>query len=354
MKNINFFLVAVFVLISSAVLAQQDIILNVVQPPPFQVSANGTDTTVFTGESINLGYNLDVSGGSGNYEFSWTGGTSIGNPNVRNPEVSPEATTVYSVTVLDENGCSADVQYKVEVLKTVGISATVVNSTNCLGGGSINVEVLDGMPPYSINWSNGATSNKISDLTPGEYIITVTDFANQVLTDTFEVAEADPLVAGFEIRDTVINDESQKIIDISVNGGTPPYSYEWPDNQITEDVTVADSIQSYPVTITDADGCSHTFDINLTAIELTEKGSMLLTIFPNPSNGKFNYKINSDIPGTIEILITNIEGKQVLYKEISNFSGYYTGEVNLPKVQGAYQFTAKTKAGLVTKKFVIH
>ncbi len=354
MKNFNFFLIAILVLVTSAVSAQQDIILNIVQPPQFQVSANATDTTIFSGESVQLGYNLDVSGGSGNYTFSWTGGSVIENATSQNPEVSPDTTTVYTVTVLDENGCSADVQYSVEVLKPVGISATVENSANCFGGGSIEVEVFDGTPPYNISWSNGATSNKITDLTPGEYVLTVTDYTNQILTDTFEVVETNPLVTDFEIRDTIIGEVNHKVIDVTAAGGTPPYSYEWPENQSTEDVIVADSVQSYPVTVTDASGCSETFDINLTAINLTQKGNMFLIIFPNPSSGKFNFKINSDIPGKMEILITNIEGKQVLYKEVSNFSGYYSGEVNLPKVQGAYQFTAKTKTGLVTKKFVIH
>jgi hypothetical protein len=35
-----------------------------------------------------------------------------------------------------------------------------------------------GVPPYSYSWSNGSTATSISGLTPGDYIVTVTDGLN--------------------------------------------------------------------------------------------------------------------------------------------------------------------------------
>lgn len=41
--------------------------------------------------------------------------------------------------------------------------------------GSIDITPQDGLPPYTFNWSNGATTEDISDLMPGTYMVTVTD-----------------------------------------------------------------------------------------------------------------------------------------------------------------------------------
>lgn len=50
-------------------------------------------------------------------------------------------------------------------------------STSCEGAndGIVDISVIGGIPPYSFLWSNGATTEDINGLAPGEYTVTITD-----------------------------------------------------------------------------------------------------------------------------------------------------------------------------------
>ena len=51
------------------------------------------------------------------------------------------------------------------------------SDANCAGknDGSVKVSVSGGVSPYHFNWSNGATTDVISNLDAGDYSLTVTD-----------------------------------------------------------------------------------------------------------------------------------------------------------------------------------
>jgi gliding motility-associated-like protein len=72
----------------------------------------GADVQIPTGGSINLNANGVVTG----WEYTWEPGEFLDNPNVTNPLASPEETTMFYVTVVDDNGCSSTDSILVEVL----------------------------------------------------------------------------------------------------------------------------------------------------------------------------------------------------------------------------------------------
>ncbi len=84
--------------------------------PPFRYFEPGNqDTTIVRGESIILGKDLTVYGGSGEYSFFWSPGKSLNDSTIMNPVTSPEDTTNYQLTVADNYGCSFTINYKVNV-----------------------------------------------------------------------------------------------------------------------------------------------------------------------------------------------------------------------------------------------
>lgn len=101
--------------ISTQSLAQTKVVLSVNQAPELGFDVISTDTTIVRGDSLTLGKDLTVFGGSGDYTFIWTPGSTLNDSTIMNPVATPEDTTTYNLTVLDNYGCSFSVDYKVSV-----------------------------------------------------------------------------------------------------------------------------------------------------------------------------------------------------------------------------------------------
>ncbi len=95
--------------------AQKVITLEVNQPPEFGFSVSNQDTAIVNGNSIVLGTDLVVFGGSGDYQYNWSPAAKLNDSTIVNPIASPTDTTTYILTVTDNFGCSFSVNYLVNV-----------------------------------------------------------------------------------------------------------------------------------------------------------------------------------------------------------------------------------------------
>src|SRR5690606_24505538 len=73
----------------------------------------------------------------------------------------------------------------------ISIKETLINPSDQINDGQIEVEVSGGNPPYIYKWSNQATSlksNKTTGLTEGvEYTLSVTDALGKSVTERYEI-----------------------------------------------------------------------------------------------------------------------------------------------------------------------
>jgi hypothetical protein len=143
------------------------------------------------------------------------------------------------------------------VSKPISLQANVHN-ISCHGNndGSIKVNVEGGIAPYQLLWSNGAVNDSIFNLSPGTYILTVTDAYCTNIIDTFDITEPAKLTASISYKKEVScfagNDGS---IAANGQGGTTPYLYTWNIGS-TNDTLFLVSAAIYTVTITDGNGCT--------------------------------------------------------------------------------------------------
>jgi len=92
---------------------------------------------------------------------------------------------LYTVTVSDAAGCTnSRVAY---ISEDVQFSTTVEDPFCEVSNGAIKV-IASGLPPYTYNWSTGATTQNITNLPSGDYSLTVTDAGgcSGILTRTLE------------------------------------------------------------------------------------------------------------------------------------------------------------------------
>lgn len=126
MKQILFFLL---MCCTCTIHAQRKIILTVQQPPELLINAANTETSIVEGESVQLGSDIEVVGGSGSFSYLWEPDAGLNEPASLITEASPGSTTTYSLTVFDEHGCSAILDYKVTVNASNQVDQTANNET---------------------------------------------------------------------------------------------------------------------------------------------------------------------------------------------------------------------------------
>ncbi|MCB9168957.1 MAG: gliding motility-associated C-terminal domain-containing protein [Flavobacteriales bacterium] len=171
---------------------------------------------------------------------------------------------VYTVTIVDDNGC--DTLVTVTVVGPDPIDAgAVVQPVACAGecNGSIVLNPSGGNGGYLFTWSpvppNGDGGNGAFDLCAGDWSVTITD--GQGCDSTFTFTLDDP--APIDLTVSATSSECQLCngsAAVDISGGVPPLVIVWTDqdaNTISIDTLVTDLCAGiYTVTVTDLHGCS--------------------------------------------------------------------------------------------------
>lgn len=200
---------------------------------------------------------VTVSGGTPGYTYLWNNGATAAS-------ISNLTSGNYSVTITDANGCNLIKNFTITAPAAALSGTTSQTNILCYGStGSATVAVSGGTQAYSYSWSpfggNAATAN---NLTAGDYSVLVTDANGCTLTKNYTItAPASPLSAVTSQTATCFGG-STGTAGVSVSGGTAPYTYLWSTGDQTADITGL-SANAYSVTITDANGCTHTENITI-------------------------------------------------------------------------------------------
>jgi hypothetical protein len=221
----------------------------------------------------------------------------------------------------------------------------------CNGGntGAINLTVTGGTAPYNTDWADlSGTSNPEdrTSLTAGTYTVAVTDSKSCQTTPTPTSATVQQPASGLTIPGTITNVDcygnSTGAINITVSGGTGPYTYNWGGGITSEDRNglVAGT---YNVNVTDAAGCTAS-----QSFTVTQPGLLILsTAVTNPSCPPGAQQNTSN--GAIDLTVT---GGTTTYSYVWTASGTGVippGQANLQDltglVAGTYSVTVTDSKG---------
>jgi gliding motility-associated-like protein len=209
---------------------------------------------------------IDVFNDGAPYKVTWSHG-------VENQlSVSNLPAGIYTVLVEDSTGCATTVVYQIREPEHLTFHQTVQDVT-CHGydNGTLSLDVRGGTPPYSYQWSNGATSSRITHLSPGNYSVIVTDRMGCSTGGEFIVAEPDPLDVAVSYSELLAcHGEQDGFIHLNITGGVQPYTVKWEDDIIQTQNRNGLAAGNYTVSVADDNGCTKSVTVEIEEPEKLE------------------------------------------------------------------------------------
>ncbi|TAF64094.1 MAG: hypothetical protein EAZ55_12275 [Cytophagales bacterium] len=242
------------------------------------------------------------------------------------------ASTTYYVEVITVPACVGPKTAVQATLSATNIEATVsAQLTNICGRtptGAITLTVSGGQVPYVYQWSNGATTQNLSNLTAGTYTVTITDDGGCTTVRTYTLVEDFNTVKVSAGPDVV----AVRGLGIELRADSPTgVAFKWTPTQGLSDpaaqnpIATPDSTTTYIVEVTDQGGCigfdTITVDVNDFYIPNT--------FTPNTDNINDKFNIQTTKDGVVsELSIKIFDRNGLLVFEANNIDQILTKQTN--------------------------
>jgi gliding motility-associated-like protein len=288
--------------------------------------------------------NTTITGGVPPYTYLWNFGAT-------DEDLLNLYSGFYSVTATDSHACTiTDTVTLVQPLYPLSsFHHFDIPTCNGYDDGKLEFNVEGGTYPYDYVWSRGDTVNNIYDITAGLYEVTVTDHHKCILLDSIVVGEPEEISITAKIKAVSCYNARDGIIDLTVEGSWPGYTYDWINSTYEVSADVPDLINypgdTYFVSVTDSLGCTNSasFDLyepEILTAELDKKditchgdndGQIEVEVFGGNEGGNFFAWSNSDstqgilyttqnvydlAPDTYTVVISDTAGCDTTYWDV--------------------------------------
>lgn len=256
------------------------------KPPPVYLDSFRKATCGFRNGYIHI-YNIV---GSSPFSFNWDYDANV----TSNFAYSCPSDTI-TLTMTDSNGCVVRDTWDLVTKGAIRYQSSIQRSKCKDSTGKIIINILNGTPPYTIQWSNGDTGLIADSLKHKKYELFITDSLGCIVRDTISMRDSTNLRDTFAIVKTRCDTASGNILAMPF-GGTSPYKHVW--QRLPRDTfALLDSVTvgNYIVQTTDSNGCK--FDTTATMRYThypTIRDSIILEKCQG-NNGEVHIKIDSVI-----------------------------------------------------------
>ena len=238
------------------------------------------------------------------YLISWTGpnGFTSSAPNISN--LAPGD---YNLSIADAGGCPIANTYTITEPNEIVITTDLEKDISCFNdaNGEIKITITGGTLNYTYAWTKNGTAfaitEDLSNLSPGTYLVTVSD-ANTCgpKTATFTITE--PLILAVNLAnktDVLCYGQATGAINTTIVGGTGPYTYAWsgPNGFISSNQNLTALFAgTYNLIVTDNSGC-----VKNLSVQITQNPEIIIkaTTTPIECYGDNNASINIVVSGGV-------------------------------------------------------
>ena len=240
------------------------------------------------------------------YDFLWT------YQNSTDSVLTDVPGGTYYVSITDGNNCEVVDSITIVEPNPIVINP-VVEPRPCdeTDNGFIQLNLSGGTDPVTVSWQgpNGFTSSMedIMNLTEGDFDVLIQDGNGCSLRDTFTIGTRDPIQATADVMDVSCNGEDDGSINLSLMGGTGPYTISW-DAPLSSSSNLVQNLApgTYEADLEDSDGCQRSVQYTITeppAIDLIANAGA-------PScSGQFDGSIEVSATGGIGTITFGLNGQ---------------------------------------------
>lgn len=319
------------------------------------VAAENPSTDIANDGSIDV----TVTGGTGSYSYNWTStSNNITGQNTNEDLTNLGGTAMYTLTVTDANGCTATFTRTLTAPDPIVITfnnpqllcnGDVVNLVATITGGNLPYDYQNFIWTPSGNVPvNTATTSTLNGVGQGTYTITIKDSRNVFKSATYTIGAAPSAISITGVNTTLIGgvssvtqkcygENSDTLVDVTVAGGTAPYTYSW-YNLANPTLLIASTQDlsnvapgSYKLEVRDANNCivNKNFDIvpasqiNFTASvtgAIVNPGTATgaITVTASGGSGGYQYSLNGTSWQSDNTFTNLLAGSYTVYVKDAN------------------------------------
>ncbi|MBQ7490148.1 MAG: gliding motility-associated C-terminal domain-containing protein [Bacteroidales bacterium] len=194
---------------------------------------------------------VSAAGGTGTLHYFWLHG--------QNDSIATQLCAgIYSVNVVDGNGCSLTESFSLEDNSGNSVNATT-DSLHCPHScdAAIGLELDFHGDNYSLAWDNGETEDYIDSLCAGVYHAHI-EVASGCRYDLYIPVSEIPELAFANVfsQAPACNGDTDGVLTLTALGGTPPYKFAV-NGDSCSGIAEGLAAGNYSITVIDANGCVH-------------------------------------------------------------------------------------------------
>ncbi|MFN0201323.1 MAG: choice-of-anchor L domain-containing protein [Bacteroidia bacterium] len=230
LSNLSAGTYTVFVMDDSVTSCMASATVSVTEPTILAISlANASNVTCYAG--TNGAIDINVSGGSGMYNYAWNT-----TPVQVSQDLNNLAAGTYSVILQDANDtlCSTSFTHTITEPDSLNLSNTSMQPVSCFGfsDGQASVTPTGGSGAYLYNWNSvpAQTTATATNLPANTYTVIVTDANDPNCSANTSVTVTQPTqmqLNNVNISNVTCFGGNNGFIDVDVLGSTSNYTYSW-------------------------------------------------------------------------------------------------------------------------------
>lgn len=203
---------------------------------------------------------IEIAGGQAPFAFNWNRGIENINSTRKDSLGNLKAGSI-SAVITDNLGCVVKTDtFNIFEPNQLGIFLSDLENQTCesIEDGYINIKPNGGTPPYKYLWSNGASTEDLSNLKSGSYTLSLTDNNKCFAMMSFTISPpTNPLKVSIDsIKNVSCKGKLDGEIFLKVSGGKTNYQYQWSHSPTLNKPRATNLAAGfYYVTVTDELGC---------------------------------------------------------------------------------------------------